>query len=155
MADNFSIEKTETDKSEITDQILRALPDWFGIESSIVDYVNDVKPMPFWKVTADNKTVGFLALNIHFPKSAEIHVMGIKKDYHRFGIGRALVNKAEIYLRQNNFEFLQVKTLSSTSSDKNYAKTREFYLSIGFEPLEEFKTLWDENNPCLLMIKKL
>ncbi|MFA6119201.1 MAG: hypothetical protein WCT85_06020 [Parachlamydiales bacterium] len=50
---------------------------------------------------------------------------------------------------------MTVKTLSPSADDENYAKTRAFYLSMGFYPLEEFKTLWDENNPCLFMIKVL
>ena len=34
---------TEEEKSQICENILRSLPQWFGIESAIIDYVNDVK----------------------------------------------------------------------------------------------------------------
>ena len=33
------------EKSSICNTILRALPDWFGIEASIVDYVEQVQSM--------------------------------------------------------------------------------------------------------------
>ena len=49
----------------------------------------------------------------------------------------------------------QVKTLSATHPDVHYARTREFYLSIGFIELEEFPELWGSANPCLLMVKAI
>lgn len=36
-----------------------------------------------------------------------------------------------------------------------YARTRSFYRSMGFEPLITLTEMWDENNPCLIMIKTL
>ena len=33
------------EKSNICNDILRSLPNWFGIETAIVDYVHDVKNM--------------------------------------------------------------------------------------------------------------
>lgn len=62
---------------------------------------------------------------------------------------------AEDHLRAAGVGFLQVKTLSPTHPDPFYARTRQFYQSMGFQPLEEFPTLWGEANPCLLMIKHL
>ena len=66
---------------------------------------------------------------------------------------------AHILLPYSQFEIpaavLQVKTLSESHPDAGYAKTRAFYRAMGFHPLEEFKTLWGEANPCLLMVKKL
>ena len=34
-------------------------------------------------------------------------------------------------------------------------ETREFYLSMGFAPLEIFPLFWNEENPCLFMAKYL
>jgi hypothetical protein len=50
---------------------------------------------------------------------------------------------------------MQVKTLGPSRLDEHYAKTRAFYEAMGFRPLEEFKQIWDENNPCLVMVKRL
>jgi len=33
--------------------------------------------------------------------------------------------------------------------------TTHFYLAMGFTPLEELPHIWDENNPCLILIKRL
>ncbi|MGL5652253.1 MAG: hypothetical protein ACRDDE_10875 [Paraclostridium sp.] len=42
MFDTIEVGDSEL-KSNITDFILRQLPDWFGIEESIVEYVEGVK----------------------------------------------------------------------------------------------------------------
>jgi predicted lactoylglutathione lyase len=48
-----------------------------------------------------------------------------------------------------------VKTLSDKDPDENYAKTRAFYKKIGFKKLITLTEMWDENNPCLIMIKSI
>jgi hypothetical protein len=35
-------------KSNVTNSILRRLPEWFGIEEAIVEYVNEVKNTDFY-----------------------------------------------------------------------------------------------------------
>jgi hypothetical protein len=56
-------------------------------------------------------------------------------------------------LAADGVEFLQVKTLAPSKPDEGYARTRAFYLARGFRPLEEFRNLWDAENPALQMIK--
>jgi ribosomal protein S18 acetylase RimI-like enzyme len=135
--------------------ILRALPEWFGIEAAIQQYVRDVDALPTFLARADDQVVGFLTLMQHNPYAAEIHVMGVTPAWHRRHVGQALLTKAEAYLRRRNVEYLQVKTLSATHPDAHYARTRAFYRAMGFRPLQEFPTLWDEANPCLQMVKWL
>jgi ribosomal protein S18 acetylase RimI-like enzyme len=142
-------------KSDICNNILRSLPEWFGIEQAIVDYVKDVRNMPTWSAEENAETIAFLSLKIHNEYTTEIHVMGVLKSYHRRGVGQKLIKEAEIYLRKNDYKFLTVKTLSPARVCDEYEKTRKFYLSYGFLPIEEFKTLWGEANPCLMMIKSL
>jgi hypothetical protein len=51
--------------------------------------------------------------------------------------------------------FLQVKTLGPSNGDAGYALTRQFYLAMGFAPVEELTALWGPESPCLIMIKAL
>ncbi|MET9020489.1 hypothetical protein ABZV93_10935 [Actinopolymorpha sp. NPDC004070] len=46
---------------------------------------------------------------------------------------------------------LQVKTLGPSHPHEGYARTREFYRAMGFQPLEELHGVWP-GNPCLLMV---
>lgn len=48
-----------------------------------------------------------------------------------------------------------VKTLSDKVDFEPYARTRAFYEKVGFEPLVILTEMWDEENPCLIMIKHL
>jgi len=142
-------------KMDITDKILRSLPDWFGIESSIIDYVNLSADLPFWGVFEKGQAIGFLALKPHNALHAELCVMGILPEYHRISIGRGLFNTFQNYCINAGYSYISVKTLDSSNTNESYAKTRKFYEAMGFQPFEVFKTLWDEQNPCLIMIKDL
>jgi len=135
--------------------ILRALPDWFGIEEATAQYVRDVDSMPTFVASVDGVVAGFVTVNRHFDAAAEIHVIGVRPEHHRQGIGAALMARAETWLRAEGVEYVQVKTVGPSSDDPFYARTRQFYAAMGYRPLEEIKTLWDERNPCLIQVKRL
>lgn len=151
----YSIEGPLLGQNAHCEPVLRSLPDWFGIESALVQYVKDVEVMPTWLCRYDEHVVGFLTKRKHNQFSAEVHVVGVLSDHHRQGVGKALLARAEEWLRDEGFEYLQVKTIGPSRADENYEKTRRFYEAVGFRPLEEFPTLWGETLPCLLMAKKL
>jgi len=136
--------------------ILRALPDWFGIEQSIVQYVRDIEQLPtIIARDADGSAIGFMSIKQHFPRTAELYVLGVRAEDHRRGVGRAMLAKAEQWLAARGVHILQVKTVSASRQCEAYARTREFYEAVGFVPLEEFPKLWDVRNPCLIMVKGL
>ncbi len=138
----------------IVEHILRALPDWFGIEESLVQYVRDSAAMESWIAEVNQSPVGFITLNHHFPHATEIHCIAVLREHHRSGVGRALVQHAERLLRGRGVEFLQVKTLGPSRPCECYDRTRRFYEGMGFVALEEFKTLWP-GNPALQLVKRL
>jgi len=135
--------------------ILRSLPQWFGIESALAQYAKDIETMPTFLAKVQETVVGFLTVKQHNEYAAELYVMGIRPEFHRRGIGRRLIDRAEAYLKQNKVEFLQVKTLGPSRRNEAYERTRAFYAALGFRPLEEFKHLWSLENPCLVMVKWL
>lgn len=145
----------EQQKSGIAESILRALPEWFGIESSIIEYVDGIVPTDFYAAYDGEDPVGFLSIIAHNPHTSEVYVMGILESFHRQGIGSALLHAAEEVLRKEGVRFLMVKTLGSSHPDIHYARTREFYMESGFYPLEEIREIWGPTNPCLIMVKAL
>jgi GNAT superfamily N-acetyltransferase len=142
-------------QSAVCQMILAALPDWFGRPDANQHYIEFVADHPTFVAYDDDAAIGFLALEQHYPQSAEIYVMGVLPTYHRKGIGQKLVNAAEQYLRANGTRFFQVKTLGAAHPDEGYSKTRFFYLGVGFIPLEEFEDLWGANTPALQLVKYL
>ena len=145
------------------ERLLRKLPSWFGIESSVAEYIESARRLPAYLAwppdpapagLAPGLAAGALLAVRHFPRSAEIYLMAVDPAVHRQGAGRALVTALESDLIADGFEFLQVKTLGPAHPDPGYARTRQFYASVGFQPLEEITGLWPDN-PCLIMIKTL
>ena len=138
------------ERSRLCEQVLRDLPEWFGIEEATAAYIRDVARLPTFRIGDD----AFLSLKLHTPLAAEVYVMGVRRAKHGRGLGSALLRAGEAYLTARGVGYLQVKTLGPSDPDAGYAKTRSFYVARGFVPLEEIHGLW-EHNPCLLLVKRL
>jgi ribosomal protein S18 acetylase RimI-like enzyme len=142
------------------ERLLRSLPEWFGIEQAIRDYVRDAQTMPtYLAMLADEQPehpqpIAAMLATRHFPESAEIHLMAVAPGHHRRGIGRALLRELERDLVAEGVGMLQVKTLGPSHPDRHYALTRAFYTAMGFLPLQELPNIWP-GNPCLIMVKPL
>jgi len=151
----FVIDGPVSGAAAVCEPILRALPDWFGIEAALVNYLVEIDTLPTFLARRADQILGFITLKQHNPFSAEIFVMGCAPQHHRQGIGRALLRQAEAWLAGQGVEYLQVKTLGPSHPDEGYAHTRAFYTAMGFVPLEELPQIWDAANPCLIMVKRL
>jgi len=100
---------------ETVDRLLRSLPGWFGIESSIIEYVEAARETPTYLARAPGESppVGVLLASRHFPAAG--------------------------------VQLLQVKTLGPSRPDPGYGRTRLFYEGVGFAPLEEITGLCPDN----------
>jgi GNAT superfamily N-acetyltransferase len=143
------------DKARVCEIIMRALPSWFGNETAIVDYIEKVRHLPFYAAYHNGAAVGFIAVKVHNPHTAEICVMGVLPAYHRQGIGAALVARCEAFCAGRAMTYLTVKTLDTSGNSESYDKTRLFYQAMRFLPLEVFPLYWDADNPCLFMVKDI
>ena len=140
------------EKEKISREILNDLPEWFGMPESTEEYITDSQDKPFIACFMDNEAVGFVVLNSTSVDCADIFVMGIKKKYHRMGIGTKLNDAYEKLAKKLGYTYTQVKTVE-TGHYKEYDITNNFYKSVGYKELEVFPTLWDEWNPCQIYIK--
>lgn len=150
----IEISQPQSNQAALCEPILRLLPEWFGIEDAIAHYIEEIDRLPTFLAQNQQQVLGFLSLKQHNPFAAEIYVMAVHPQFHRQGIGYQLVEAAEAELKQSGVEYFQVKTLGTSRPNDYYTKTRAFYESVGFKPLEEFLNLW-EGNPCLQMVKFL
>lgn len=146
---------TSENRSEICERILRALPEWFGIESAIVEYAKEARHLTFLHAIIGGREAGFLTLTFPTPISAEIHAMAVLKAFHRQGVGSALTRAAELEARKLGARSISVKTLGADHPSPEYRGTREFYLAQGFLPVRELPDEWPSGNPCQLMRKLL
>ncbi len=136
-------------------RILADLLDWFGIEASNRAYLESLSRLPAAVAEADGRIVGFAAIELHNPVSAEIHVMGVERIRHRQGVGRELVRWAREASRARGARWLHVKTRGPATPDPEYAHRRAFYLAQGFEPLFESLSLWGAENAALILVSSL
>ena len=152
---NLTITGPTPGDSEICNEILRSVPEWFGIEDAIIEYTRVIEKLPTFYAKCETKIAGLLSVKQHFSGSAEIYLMAVHRDWHRKGLGRKLLRASEEWLSESGVKFVQVKTLGESRENKEYEATRRFYEKMGFMKLEEFLDLWPEGNPCLQMVKKL
>lgn len=160
----YRIERGGSGGAEACRALLEDLPEWFGVPEAVDAYVADAAATePLFAFArerdpaqeASRVPIGLLVLTRQAARSWEIHLLAVGRAHHRRGVGSALVAAAADASRQEGGRYLTVKTLSAASADPNYAKTREFYRAVGFEPLMEAPTLWGASNPCLIMIRQL
>jgi GNAT superfamily N-acetyltransferase len=127
------------DAATICREVLESLPELFGILASIDAYVSAADGLQMLACfESAGYVVGFVSVKTHTPAAAEVYVMGVKRGWHRRGIGCALIEAAAQLARCRGVRFLTVKTLSPSNPDPNYAATRLFYEATGFAPIEEF-----------------
>lgn len=138
-------------KKEIAAEVLADLPEWFGLPESTKEYIDNSQEMSFWATEENGKMVGFLALKETSPHTVEIYVMGIRKHYHRGGIGTELFEAAHTYAKEQGYSYLQVKTVQEGHYEE-YDRTSAFYKRMGFRELEVFPELWDAWNPCQIYV---
>ena len=143
------------EKTAVTLKIMHALPAWFNPPADIEKKAVTHRQYPFFAAYDDEAPIGFIALKVHNEYTAEIFNLGVLEQYHRQGVGSLLLGAAEQYCVSNGYSYLTVKTLDASAEYEPYERTRAFYQKMGFTPLEVFKTLWNEENPCLFLVKRL
>lgn len=134
--------------------ILRSVPEWFGIESATLKYIEETGLLPTWIAFDGGEAVGFVTVKKHFPQAADVHCIAVRKPHHGRGVGTALIRHVEEVLRSEGVRFLQVKTMGPSKPNAEYAMTLRFYRSVGFAPLEEVTGLWP-GLPTLILVKSL
>lgn len=134
-------------KAAIARTVLEALTDWFGVEQSRENYIEQSRSWLFLADFEGDEPVGFLCLKPTGKDTVELAVMGVMASHHRRGSGRALVEAAKTLARETGFAFMQVKTVKMGVYE-DYDATNRFYRAMGFKEFEVIPDLWDAANPC-------
>ena len=140
-------------KMAVVAQVLKDLPEWFGIPESTQAYIEGATTLQVWAAYQESDLTGFVSLSYSSEDCAEIDCLGVKKSYQGRKIGSQLLATLESEARKK-VDYLQVKTVAE-GSNKDYDRTIVFYRSLGFKKLEIFPQLWGPQNPCQILIKKM
>jgi GNAT superfamily N-acetyltransferase len=149
----ISIQHRPAGSGAISHTILAGLPEWFGLPASNAEYEHLAETGPAWLALDDGEPVGLMLLKDHFGETLEIYFLAVRRDRHRAGVGRALVEQAEATAAATGARLLSVKTRGPSKPYEPYERTRSFYRAMSFVAVEEFPELWDPENPALLMAK--
>ena len=146
---------TEGQWPDAVERILRGLPDWFGIEESLLDYVENSRTLPTTTARIHDEIVGVCVVRHHNPRSVEIDLLAVRLDLHRRRIGHQMLDHVEAGLRAAGVRLFHVKTYGPSGNSPEYERTRAFYEAYGFVALEENTAIWGPGNPCLMLVKPL
>ncbi|MDU6595291.1 GNAT family acetyltransferase [Streptococcus salivarius] len=77
----FTIEevKDEDQKMAVVDEVLKDLPEWFGIPESTQAYIEGAKDLQVWAAYQESDLTGFVSLSYSSEECAEIDCLGVKK----------------------------------------------------------------------------
>ena len=151
---NIIMVKHPEQKAAIVQHILLQLPDWFGLPDSTAEYIEQSRELPVWAAFDNDQPVGFISLQRTCPRTVEVHCMGVLPYLHRRGTGRALMEAAKSHCLRQGDLLMQVKTVDA-GHYAAYDRTIAFYEAMSFIRLEVVPTLWDEWNPCLVLVMPL
>ncbi len=138
--------KNENQKKAVVAEVLKDLPEWFGIPESTQAYIEGATTLQVWAAYQESDLTGFVSLSYSSEDCAEIDCLGVKKGHQGRGIGSQLLANLESEAGKQ-VDYLQVKTVAE-GSNKDYDRTNVFYRSLGFKKLEIFPQLWGPQNPC-------
>ncbi|MBQ4289866.1 MAG: GNAT family N-acetyltransferase [Clostridia bacterium] len=142
------------EKQKIARSVLESLTDWFGNPEAREDYIMKSGGWPMVAAFDGKDAVGFLCLKETGKATAEVAVMGVRREFHRKGIGRELFRMAKQIVKEKGYSFLQVKTVA-LGMYEDYDRTNRFYQSLGFQEFEVIPELWGEENPCQIYVMAL
>jgi GNAT superfamily N-acetyltransferase len=134
--------------------ILATVPEWFGIAEANAQYVADAARLPSYLAVEGDDVLGVALLTEHFRESRELHLLAVRRDRHRQGIGRLLVEAVAVDLRLAGVRVLEVHTVGPSHQSEGYARTREFYLATGFVAMNELQRI-DWSGPTLILVRPL
>ena len=143
-----------SEKAFISRTVLEALRDWFEVDESREYYIHESRNWPFFAAFDGGSPAGFLCLKETGKQTVELAVMGVLKEYHRKGIGKALFEEAKRTAITKGYSFMQVKTVRMGVYE-DYDITNRFYLSLGFKEFEVIPEIWGEDNPCQIYVMSL
>ena len=144
--------------AEACDAVVLTLPYHFGNEAGRAECARAVRTQDGLVAVEEGEVVGFLTLERHDPRSAEITWMAVRADRRRRGLGRGLIERAVDDLARDRVELLSVLTMAESEPEEretdNYAGTRAFYRALGFVPLRELALEeWDDR--ALILVRRL
>nr|WP_106225324.1 GNAT family N-acetyltransferase [Legionella pneumophila] len=119
--------------------ITKDLPEYFGLPEVNEHYAIGVRTRTNFAAKKGNDVIGLISIDFPYPNNANIYWMAVRRDFHRQGVGKQLIEAACYFAKTQRAITITVETLSPSESEDNYLKTYQFYQSVGFHSLFDLK----------------
>ena len=129
-------------------------PQWFT-ESALEEIAQDIRNHDGF-VAVEKEVIGFATYLLNEKdKTADLTWIGVFPEFHRRGVGRALVDAIEDELVSLKIQSLKVSTLASTEEYEPYTRTRNFYHAMGFSDTQVNRNWFPNGDDRLLLTKQM
>lgn len=128
----------ESDHSAV-EEIAAGLPEWFDERARTIAIPIDIRHHLGFVAERQGKVVGFIMLYVAEGR-LNIGWLGVRRELHRQGIGRLLLDKAEEVARNLGFRELATYTLGDGVDYEPYERTRRFYFANEFRVYQKSQT---------------
>ncbi|GAN26124.1 MULTISPECIES: GNAT family N-acetyltransferase [Legionella] len=132
-------------------KITAELPEYFGLPEANEHYAIGVTKRINFAAKKDDNYIGLISIDFPYPNNANIYWMAVRRDFHRQGVGKQLIDEACHFAITQDAKTITVETLSPSESEENYLKTYLFYQSVGFKALFDLKPAGYEWNMAYMM----
>lgn len=139
--------KDENQKKAVVVEVLKDLPEWFGIPESTQAYIEGTTTLQVWTAYQESDLTGFVRLSYSSEDCAEIDCLGVKKAYQGRKIGSQLLATLEsearkklVICRSKQWQKVLIKIMieQMTFIEVLALKVRDF-----FSAMESVKSLSD------------
>ena len=135
----IEVRQLEPDDHEAVLAIARGLPEWFDETACHRSIPIDIRYQDGFVATSQGTVVGFITLYIAEGR-LNIGWLGVRRDFQRMGIGKALLAKAEDVARETGIDEIATCTLGDGVDYAPYEQTRSFYFKNGFRVYQRNRT---------------
>jgi len=137
------------------ERVLRSLPGWFGIESSLRGHVANASRQPTFVAESQGQLIGFMSLQPGPDQVWALDCLAVEAPWRGRGVGRQLQTFAEHWLAARGGRVMQVLTLAESHPCPAYAQTRAFYEAVGYVNGDGAGDGWALHLPVVRMTKAL
>jgi ribosomal protein S18 acetylase RimI-like enzyme len=134
--------------------LARGLEGWFDEHARTIAIPTDVRHQTVFVATEENELLGFISLYV-MEGRLNIGWIGVRRDWHRRGVGSALMARAEERARELGIDTLAVYTLGEGVDYEPYERTRQFYFKHGFRITRRSQTDSESCPELVDLAKKL
>jgi ribosomal protein S18 acetylase RimI-like enzyme len=102
-----------------------------------------------WVAQVGENIVGFVVANREQRDTGHIITLDVVEDWRRGGVGTALMNAAEAWVRQQGAQFIYLETAEDNAAAQN------FYRRRGYQKLRGLENYYGKGAAAWLMAKRL